>query len=94
MRLHAIVDVDASTKAGLIPLDVARALLNGGARFLQLRAKTLGSRAFLELADACVALGRASSASVIINDRIDIARVSKADGAHVGQDDVRCRYGR
>jgi thiamine-phosphate pyrophosphorylase len=88
VRLHAIVDVDASTKAGLIPLDVARAFLNGGARFLQLRAKMLGSRAFLELADACVALGRASSASIIINDRIDIARVSKADGVHVGQDDV------
>ncbi|PYR68205.1 MAG: thiamine phosphate synthase [Acidobacteria bacterium] len=88
MRLHAIVDVDASTRAGLIPLEVARAFLHGGARFLQLRAKTLGSRAFLELADACVALARASSASIIINDRIDIARVSRADGVHVGQDDV------
>jgi thiamine-phosphate pyrophosphorylase len=88
VRLHAIVDVDASTNAGLIPLDVARAFLSGGARFLQLRAKTLGSRAFLELADACVALGRVSGASIIVNDRIDIARVSRADGVHVGQDDV------
>lgn len=87
-RLHAIVDVDASTRAGLAPLDVARAFLDGGARFLQLRAKTLGSRAFLELADACVALARARNASIIINDRIDIARVSKADGVHLGQDDV------
>jgi len=87
-RLHAIVDVEASIRAGLIPLEVARAFLNGGARFLQLRAKTLGSRAFLELADACVALAHARNASIIINDRIDIARVSKADGVHGGQDDV------
>jgi len=87
-RLHAIVDVDASTNAGLIPLDVARAFLDGGAPVLQLRAKILGSRAFLELADGCVALARARGAVIIINDRIDIARVSRADGVHVGQDDV------
>ena len=86
-RLHAIVDVDASARARLDPLDVARAFLHGGARFLQLRAKTLGSRAFLELADACVAHAHARGATIIINDRVDIARISRADGVHVGQDD-------
>lgn len=88
MRLHAIVDVDASTRAGLIPLAVARGFLAGGARLLQVRAKALGSRAFLELADACVAAARPSNASVIINDRVDIARLSGAAGVHVGQDDL------
>ena len=88
MRLHAIVDVEASTRAGLIPLDVARGFLAGGARLLQVRAKTLGSRAFLELADACVAAARACNASIIINDRVDIARLSGAAGVHVGQHDL------
>ena len=88
MRLHAIVDVDASTRASLIPLQVARAFLAAGARVLQVRAKTLGSRAFLELAAACVSAGRSCAASIIVNDRVDIARLSGAAGVHVGQDDL------
>jgi thiamine-phosphate pyrophosphorylase len=88
VRLHAIVDVDASTRAGLIPLAVARAFLAGGARLLQVRAKTLGSRAFLELADACVSAALPCDASIIINDRVDIARLSGAAGVHIGQDDL------
>jgi thiamine-phosphate pyrophosphorylase len=87
-RLHAIVDVDASRRAGLHPLDVARAFLAGGARMLQLRAKALDSHAFLELADALVAAARPYDASVIINDRVDIALLSAAAGVHVGQDDL------
>jgi thiamine-phosphate pyrophosphorylase len=87
-RLHAIVDVDASRRAGLHSLDVARAFLVGGARMLQLRAKALDSHAFLELADALVAAARPYDASVIINDRVDIALLSAAAGVHVGQDDL------
>ena len=87
-RLHAIVDVDASRRAGLHPLDVVRAFLDGGARMLQLRAKALDSHAFLELADAMVAAARPYAASVIINDRPDIALLSDAAGVHVGQDDL------
>ena len=87
-RLHAIVDVDASRRAGLHPLDVARAFLSGGARMLQLRAKALDSHAFLELADALVAAAQPYDASVIVNDRVDIALLSAAAGVHVGQDDL------
>ena len=86
--LHAIVDVDASTRAGLRAPDVARAYLAGGARVLQVRAKALGSRDFLDLADACVAAARPFNATVIVNDRADIARLAGAAGVHVGQDDM------
>jgi thiamine-phosphate pyrophosphorylase len=88
-RLHAIVDVEAAARAALAPLDVARAFLDGGARLLQLRAKSLASRTFLELADACVALAAPYGASIIVNDRADIARLSGAAGVHLGQDDLR-----
>jgi thiamine-phosphate pyrophosphorylase len=67
---------------------VANAFLRGGARFLQLRAKTLGSGAFLELAARVVEAGHSAGAIVIINDRADIARLAGADGVHVGQDDL------
>jgi thiamine-phosphate pyrophosphorylase len=86
--LHAIVDVDASTRAGLRALDVAHAYLAGGTRFLQIRAKALGSRAFLDLADACVSAAQPFNATVIINDRVDIARLAGAAGVHVGQEDL------
>ena len=87
-RLQAIVDVEAATRAGWTPVELARAFLDGGARFLQVRAKTLPSGPFLDLCDAIVGLGRAAGALVIVNDRVDLARVSGASGAHVGQDDL------
>jgi len=87
-RLNAIVDVDAAARAGWRPLDLARAFLDGGARFLQLRAKTMASGPLLELAAAVTALAHAAGAVVIVNDRADLSRLAGADGVHVGQDDL------
>jgi len=87
-RLHAIVDVHVASKAGWAPLDLATSFLDGGARVLQLRAKDLPSGAFLELADALVALAGDYKALVIVNDRVDVARLSGAGGVHVGQEDL------
>jgi thiamine-phosphate pyrophosphorylase len=86
--LHAIVDVETAERAGWAPLDLARAFLDGGARLLQLRAKALASGPFLALADALVRMARDYGADIIINDRVDLARLSSAAGVHVGQDDV------
>ena len=86
--LQAIVDADAATARGWAPLDLARAYLDGGARFLQLRAKSLASGPFLALCDAVVALAAPIGAIVIVNDRVDLAKMSGASGAHVGQDDL------
>lgn len=87
-RLQAIVDVDVAAAAGWMAVDLARAYLDGGARFLQLRAKTLPSSRFLEICDAVVALAREAGALVIVNDRVDLAKLSGASGVHVGQDDL------
>ena len=87
-KLCAIVDVEAAARAGWRPLDLARALLDGGARFLQLRAKVMSGAEFLETAAALVTLAHNQGARVIINDRADIARLAAADGVHVGQDDL------
>ena len=86
--LQAIVDVDVALRAGWQPVALAQAFLDGGARFLQIRAKRLGSGALLDLADAIVTRARAYDAAVIVNDRVDVARLSGAAGAHVGQDDL------
>jgi thiamine-phosphate pyrophosphorylase len=86
--LCAIVDAEAAARAGWRPLDLARVFIDGGARFLQLRAKILPGAAFLEMAAAIVQLAHARGASVIVNDRADIARLAGADGVHVGQEDL------
>lgn len=86
--LHAIVDVPVASRAGWHPLDLARAFFDGGARVVQLRAKDLPSGPFLELCDGLVALAAGYWATVIVNDRVDLARLSRAHGVHVGQDDL------
>jgi thiamine-phosphate pyrophosphorylase len=87
-RLHAIIDVDAAARAGRAPLAVARAFLDGGARVLQLRAKSLASGPLLDLCEETVRLVRPYDAVVIVNDRADVARLAGAAGVHVGQDDL------
>ena len=86
--LHAILDVDVAGGAGWAPLDLARAFLDGGARLIQIRAKALASGPFLDLCDRIVRLTSAAGGSVVVNDRVDLARLSGAAGVHVGQDDL------
>ena len=86
--LTAIVDADVTAACGWTVPDAARACLDGGARFLQVRAKRFPSRAFLEWCDVIVAAAVPYGAAVIVNDRADIARMAGASGVHVGQDDL------
>ena len=86
--LQCILDVEAAARAGWAPADLARAFLDGGATWIQVRAKRLPSAAFLELCDTVVRSAEAHHATVIVNDRADLAWLSGAAGVHVGQDDL------
>lgn len=70
---------------------VAEAAIEGGADCLQLREKSLGDRELLERSRRLVSICARTDhhVSVIINDRPDIALLSRADGVHVGQGDLR-----
>jgi thiamine-phosphate pyrophosphorylase len=74
---------------GRLPIDVASAFLSGGAQWLQLRAKTMGSGAFLDLAHMVLQETERAGGTLIINDRADIAALSGAPGLHVGQEDLK-----
>ena len=82
------MDVEAAERAGWRPVELARAFLDGGATFLQLRGKAVSSARLLEEASAIAAVVREAGAVFVVNDRADIARLSEADGVHVGQDDL------
>lgn len=77
-------------------LEVARRAVRAGADCLQLREKSLDSRELLERARALVAVAHesATTCAVIINDRPDIALLSRADGVHLGQSDMSVRDAR
>ena len=87
-KLYAIVDCDVCAGTARAPHDVARALLAGGASWLQLRCKSMPSGPFLELALTILEDVDKARATLIINDRADIAVLSGADGLHVGQTDL------
>ena len=86
--LYVIVDDDATRAAGWTVRELARAFLAGGARVLQIRAKSIPSGALLDICDAVVAEASIPAATVIVNDRADLARISGAAGVHVGQEDL------
>jgi thiamine-phosphate pyrophosphorylase len=79
----------ATGAACLGPLDrtIAEAL-DGGVDVVQLREKTLNDRDFLERARQVRRWTRQAGVLFIVNDRVDIALLSEADGVHLGQDDL------
>ncbi len=66
----------------------AESALRGGAEMLQLREKDLSSRELLNRAKRLRELCDRHDALFIVNDRPDIARLTRADGVHVGQNDL------
>lgn len=74
---------------GRLPvLAQAEACLRAGVPLLQLREKTLGGAALLELARGLVAACERAGALLLVNDRPDVARLAGAHGVHLGQEDV------
>ncbi|HET6611493.1 MAG TPA: thiamine phosphate synthase [Kofleriaceae bacterium] len=74
--LYAVLDrPDAS---------LARALCRGGAKVIQVRLKNGSDAAILAAAGAAKDAG----AMVVVNDRVDLALLSGADGVHLGQGDL------
>ena len=63
-------------------------LIEGGAEFIQLREKFLSPKKFYEDALEAIKIARGENVKIIINDRVDIALALKADGVHLGQDDL------
>jgi thiamine-phosphate pyrophosphorylase len=84
-RLYAITDRQWSN---CTHEEIVSMLLTGGARFIQLRDKEAGGREMLEQAMACLKLTREAGATLIINDRVDVALTAGADGVHLGQEDL------
>jgi thiamine-phosphate pyrophosphorylase len=84
-KLYAITDRQWSN---CTHEEIVRMLLDGDASFIQLRDKEASGRELLDQAIACLKLTREAGATLIINDRVDVALTAGADGVHLGQDDL------
>jgi thiamine-phosphate pyrophosphorylase len=82
--LYAIIDAEVADG----PLALTFQALNAGCAIVQLRAKRLDDMAFLEVAKRVRSACTHAGVPFVVNDRADIARLVRADGLHLGQDDL------
>lgn len=84
--LYTIID------STYIPLEamerVALEMAAGGSGHIQLRAKGFTSRELLKAARVIRGVTLDKGIIFIVNDRVDVALLSEADGVHLGQDDL------
>lgn len=85
-RLYAIID--PAQTGDVEPLAVAETLLSAGVRLIQYRGKSDTSRRLFDVSSAIAERVRQAGGIFIVNDRADVARLSRADGVHVGQEDL------
>jgi thiamine-phosphate pyrophosphorylase len=83
-KLYLLIDTNCAEE----PMAVARQAVAGGVGIVQLRAKGLSVRDYAELAIAMQAAVRAAGGLFIVNDHVAIAAAIRADGVHIGQDDL------
>ncbi len=91
---HLYVITDEHLGQGKSHLEIARESLAGGADVIQLRDKSAGGLQLYQTGKALRDLTRRVGAHFIVNDRIDIALATDADGVHVGQADLPARVAR
>ena len=82
-----------NTPADKLALDVEQAIL-GGATMIQLREKKLGVEEYVYKATRVCEVCRKYSTPFIVDDSVEVALRSGADGLHVGQDDLDARTAR
>jgi thiamine-phosphate pyrophosphorylase len=86
LRLYGILDAERAGGRDLGTL--ARAAAAGGCTLLQYRDKASPTRTLVERARAIKAALEDTGVPLLVNDRVDVALAARADGVHVGQEDI------
>ena len=85
-RLHHITQ---SNFEGADPLSQIEAVCKGGGKCSQLRLKNSSIDDYIKIALEAKRITTKYGAQLIINDNIEVAKYSKADGIHLGQGDAK-----
>jgi thiamine-phosphate pyrophosphorylase len=86
--LYALVDAEATLRAGLPLQAFALAVLEARPAALQLRLKTFDDRQSLEVTTAIMKHARRAEVPVYLNDKPELAWLANCEGVHVGQHDM------
>lgn len=87
LLLYAVTD--RAWLSGKTLYEQVEKAIKGGVTFVQLREKNLDDESFLGEALEIQKLCKKYNIPFIINDNVEIARKINADGAHVGQSDMK-----
>ena len=90
--LYVIIDTEALK--GRPHVEAASQVIRGGARMIQLRDKVQSKEKLLSVAQQLRTLCSEHNVLFIINDYLDVALETDADGLHLGQDDLPVKAAR
>lgn len=90
-RLYVLIDGRSSAEEFAA---LARSLVEAGVDLLQLRDKRLGDRELLGRARLLREITQRGGALFVMNDRPDLAVLARADGVHVGQEELSVKDAR
>jgi thiamine-phosphate pyrophosphorylase len=88
------VIMDMQMLKGREPIEVARQVISGGARIIQLRDKLHEEKELLPMAQQLKNLCAERNVLFIVNDYLNLALETDADGLHTGQGDIPVRGAR
>lgn len=92
--LYVILDTEVIDRNNLNIFKLANTLSRCEADIFQLRAKNLADKDFLSAAVKLAKIFQSKNKTFIINNRVDIAYLCKANGVHLGKDDIPPYYAR
>ncbi|GAH35651.1 unnamed protein product, partial [marine sediment metagenome] len=84
-RLHVLTDTVLQSRFS--HLELARMAIKGGADTIQFRQKIGATREMIKIVRQLKQLCLDSGITLIVNDRVDVAIATEADGVHLGQND-------
>ena len=84
-KLHILTDIVLQDRFSHVEL--AQMAIRGGADTIQFRQKSGSTREMIQVARDLKRVCAESGVTFMVNDRVDVAIASEADGVHLGQDD-------
>ncbi len=88
------VIIDTGVLNGRNEVEAARQAINGGAGIIQIRDSSMGKADLIATCDMLMQACHEANVLFIVNDHIDVALATGADGVHLGQDDVPLKLAR
>ena len=84
-KLHILTDIVLQNRFS--HMELAKLAIRGGADTIQFRQKSGSTREMIQVAREVKQVCAENGVTFMVNDRVDVAIASEADGVHLGQDD-------